>query len=129
MRNVDIRDKILADYSEYDYYYTDGYCQAKFDEGEIWFNKERFNKPTRYFLFVMLHEIGHMKNNTKEDNRSMSEFKATVWALEHAKKYGVYPSKKTLEIFQEDVYKWRNLDRIIGKKPLSKKMLTFKGVK
>ncbi len=125
MTNREIRDRILADYPEVTFVLGEGGCEALFAKNEIILNRERFHAPTEYFLFVMLHELGHLKNNTLDENRSSSEFDATIWALEHADDYGIWPCMETVRIFQKDVYKWRKVEKYLGVPVRKKKELTF----
>ena len=44
-----------------------------------------YNDPDAEGCFTLLHEIGHIRNNTKEMNRSEREYYATMWAIKEMK--------------------------------------------
>lgn len=63
--------------------------------------------------FTLLHEIGHIMTTKSGIRRAESEYYATVWALEEAKKYGIEIPQKTIEFYQKyiDMEKARGLRR------------------
>lgn len=63
--------------------------------------------------FTLLHEIGHIMTTKSGMRRAESEYYATVWALEEAKKYDIEIPQKTIEAYQEyiDMEKDRGLRR------------------
>jgi hypothetical protein len=50
--------------------------------------------------FTLFHEIGHIKTKRVWMRRAESEYYATVWALEEAKKYGIEIPQKTIDVYQ-----------------------------
>ena len=63
--------------------------------------------------FTLLHEIGHIMTTKSGMRRAESEYYATVWALEEAKKYDIEIPQKTIEFYQKyiDMEKDRGLRR------------------
>lgn len=63
--------------------------------------------------FTLLHEIGHIMTTKSGMRRAESEYYATVWALEEAKKYDIEIPQKTIEAYQKyiDMEKDRGLCR------------------
>lgn len=59
--------------------------------------------------FTLLHEIGHIMTTKSTMRRCESEYYATVWALEEAKKYNIEIPLKTIEQYQKYIY--MELDR------------------
>ena len=51
--------------------------------------------------FTLLHEIGHIETTTSKMRRCESEYYATVWAIETAKKYGLVIPAKTIAFYQD----------------------------
>lgn len=58
---------------------------------------------------TLLHEIGHIENNNHKMRRCESEYYATVWAIEQAKKYDIEIPDKFIKDYQAYIY--RELDR------------------
>lgn len=50
--------------------------------------------------FTLLHEVGHIETTKSTMRRAESEYYATVWALEEAKKYGIEIPQKTIDKYQ-----------------------------
>lgn len=78
--------------------------------------------------FTLLHEIGHIMTTKSNMRRCESEYFATAWAIEEAKKYGVkeIPEKQKV-LYQE--YIFRELGRGLrrgGSKMPTKEQLTLK---
>ena len=51
--------------------------------------------------FELLHEIGHIENNTSKMRRAEEEYYATVWALEKCREYGVEVPQRIFQRYQE----------------------------
>ena len=51
--------------------------------------------------FTLLHEVGHIENNSSTMRRAEQEYFATVWALEKANEYGIVVPDRILERYQE----------------------------
>jgi hypothetical protein len=85
-----------------------------------------FSNPTVEGLFDLLHEIGHIRTNTKGMKRCEEEFYATQWAIKEMKKYGyVIPAKRKNE-FQNYIWEWRERSFTFkGKNIPSKEKLTL----
>lgn len=125
------RDYIISKNRNITFLLTDSNgCEADIKERCVYLSRYWYENPDTSFLFVLLHEIGHIKTNKPLELRSMKEFKATKWALKNRKKYSVRkPSKKTMSIYQNDVFKWYNIETILGEKhALSKTDLMFEEV-
>lgn len=50
--------------------------------------------------FDLLHEIGHIENNSSGMRRAEQEYYATVWAIDRLKDYGIDVQEKSLFSFQ-----------------------------
>lgn len=63
--------------------------------------------------FTLLHEVGHIETTKSTMRRAESEYYATVWALNEAKKYGIEIPQKTIDVYQRyiDMEKDRGLRR------------------
>lgn len=63
--------------------------------------------------FTLLHEIGHIETHKSSMRRAESEYYATVWALEEARKYGIEVPAKIIDEYQEyiDMEKDRGIRR------------------
>lgn len=63
--------------------------------------------------FTLLHEVGHIETTKSAMRRAESEYYATVWAIEEAKKYGIEIPQKTIDAYQRyiDMEKARGLRR------------------
>lgn len=82
------------------------YCEL--DTKKIFFFNEDWDNPTNETIFTLLHEIGHIKTNTKEMKRCEEEFYATDWAIKEFKKLNLSLSKNRQREYQEYIYKYRN---------------------
>lgn len=51
--------------------------------------------------FTLLHEVGHVQTYKSKMRRAESEYYATVWALEEAKKYGIEIPQKIIDKYQK----------------------------
>jgi len=58
-------------------------------------------KNSAQATFDLLHEVGHIVNNTSKMRRAESEYHATVWAIERAKAYGITIPEKTRKLYQD----------------------------
>ena len=63
--------------------------------------------------FTLLHEVGHIETTKSAMRRAESEYYATVWAIEEAKKYGIEVPQKIIDRYQRyiDMEKERGLRR------------------
>ena len=59
--------------------------------------------------FTLLHEVGHIVDNSAGMRRCEQEYYATQWALDEARKYGLEIPQKTIEKYQSYIY--RELER------------------
>ena len=78
-----------------------------------------YDDPDAEGCFTLLHEVGHIRNNTKEMNRSEREYYATVWAIKEMAKYKFKVSDEVKDIYQRYIYGLR------CKGGASKKQLTL----
>ena len=96
-------------------------------EKEIHFPLSEFRNPDSRSLFDLLHEIGHLKTNTKGMKRCEEEFYATQWAIKQMKEYCFDLSPDDKEIFQNYIWQWRETGiKLKGKNIPSKEQLTLK---
>ena len=58
--------------------------------------------------FTLLHEIGHIEANNSRMRRAESEYYATAWALETAKKYGLVIPDKIIDRYQKYIDRERD---------------------
>ena len=86
-------------------------------------------KNSSVATFELLHEIGHLENNTSSMRRAEQEYYATVWALEQCEKYGVRISEKLWLRYQAyiDMEKDRGIRR--GGKRYGELQLPVKAIK
>lgn len=112
-----IRDSILKDYPEYEYYIMDcqSHCDYMSKPRKIYLNEQEFNNCTHVILFDILHEIGHAKTNRVGQTRCLREYNASKWAIEHCKEYGVRLPEWRRKNFQEDIYKWKKKEKEVMK--------------
>ena len=69
--------------------------------GLIYQSKSDYENLTPETLFDLLHEIGHLENNTDEMTRQEEEFFATQWALERMKLYDFQLPKQRQKEFDD----------------------------
>lgn len=50
--------------------------------------------------FTLLHEVGHIENNTASMRRAEREYHATAWAIDRCKEYGLEIPAKIIEEYQ-----------------------------
>lgn len=50
--------------------------------------------------FTLLHEIGHIENNSSDMKRAWQEYYATTWAIDRLKEYG-------LPVDEKEIYLWQ----------------------
>jgi hypothetical protein len=81
------------------------YCYVL--EKIIYIYYKGFLYPDEIFIFDILHEIGHIKTNTKGMKRCEEEYYATQWAIKEMKKIGLKLSNKRKQEFQNYIWKWR----------------------
>lgn len=85
-------------------------------------------KSSALATFELLHEIGHIENNTADMRRCEEEYYATVWAIERCKEYGVVIPEKIINDYQQ--YIWMERDRGVRRHGVnypSKEELTLEG--
>ena len=51
--------------------------------------------------FTLLHEVGHIMNNSSWMRRAEQEYYATVWALEKCKEYGIVVPDRIIQEYQD----------------------------
>ena len=56
---------------------------------------------TTDMLFDFLHEIGHILTNTIGEPVGISEYKATQWSIDNSKLWGLKPSNKYKDTYNE----------------------------
>lgn len=83
--------RIIMDYPDYEYEITDDVTQCYPYEKPVRINLNRkdLDNFSEVVLFDLLHEIGHAMNEKPDYARCVREYNATVWAIKHAKKYGI----------------------------------------
>lgn len=86
---------------------SNNYSYCYLDEDNIYLNISVLQNPTIDNVFEFLHEVGHLETNTTKMKRCMQEYLATQWAIDEYQKYGIKPSKETIDIYQEYIYGWR----------------------
>ena len=66
-----------------------------------------YDDPDAEGCFTLLHEIGHIRNNTKDMNRCEREYYATVWAIKEMLRYKFNVSDEVKNIYQKYIYSLR----------------------
>ena len=98
------------------------YINAK----EVVIPPDVFAKPKEWDIFALLHEIGHILTNTNKMKRCTQEYLATQWAIEEAKRIGFPIPKSYINIYQNYIWKWREVSVNMKSKNIpSKKELSL----
>ena len=83
---------------------------------EITLPKKWFTFPTKWAIFVLLHEVGHVKTNTLWMPLYEKEVLATQWAADTAREIGFSINKAQRKAYQDYIWEKReeDFDRIGG---------------
>lgn len=122
----EIMNDIINKYkNEIDFRFTNepvSYCYVP--EKIIYMYFKGFLNPDVSFIFDILHEVGHIKTNTKGMKRCEEEYYATEWAIKEIKKIGLKLPNKRKQEFQDYIWKWREIGiKLKAKKIPSKEQL------
>lgn len=71
---------------------------------EITLPKKWFNNPSEWAIFVLLHEVGHVKTNTMWMPLYEKEYLATQWAADVARKIGFHIATEYKDTYQEYIW-------------------------
>lgn len=116
--------KILLKYNKkYDIFVAEGsdHCYCCMEDKEIYINASTIKHPTNDGIFCVLHEIGHLetydpslvsdKYYIPDEDRDfdndlyycnpVEEYKATMWAINNAPKYGIRLTNKRKEEWKD----------------------------
>ena len=72
--------------------------------GAIFVDKNKADNPTFFFLFTLLHEIGHCVTYKDNQRDITKEYLATQWAIDNSNKWKIFLDQYEKEIWQEYVY-------------------------
>lgn len=106
MTNKQIIDKIISEYKiKYQFIPTiDVQSFALNNSGIIVLDTNRWENPNSFFLFSVLHEIGHCETYNRNQTKPTREFLATQWAIEHCKQYGIKLNSHQQKEWQDYIY-------------------------
>ena len=108
-----IKEKIFKDYPWIKFERSTFGSQER--DGVVYLADDDYDPKTMVDLFNILHEIGHAFTSEPEDSRAEREWMATMWAIFHMKRYGIKIPEWRKENFQDDIYKWYNLEKELGR--------------
>lgn len=108
MTNVEKIDKIIKTYNKkYMFILNDDKQSfALSGNGIIILHLDKWRKPNTFFIFSVLHEIGHCETYQDKQTTVMREYLATQWAIDHSKEWDVHLSKQNQKDWQEYVYSY-----------------------
>lgn len=107
MDKKEIWKKIIEDYSgDIGIYHNfkENYSCAVLEHRIIFISYIYRNKYTIDSIMNLLHEIGHIMTSDKKDAPCLREYKASQWAIDKCKEYGLRPTKKVVQDHQEYIY-------------------------
>ena len=91
---------------------------------EIVLPKKAFSNPSEWMILVLLHEIGHIKTNTRNMKVYEKEFTATQWSAKEARRIGFCVRNEWKNVFQDYIWdKRQNCINRNGKNVASKESL------
>lgn len=67
-----------------------------------------WKNPNSFFIFTILHEIGHCETFEPHQIKPTREFLATQWAIKEFNSLGLRLNRKQREIWQEYIYSFAN---------------------
>ncbi len=76
---------------------------------EIILPKESFSNPSEWQILELLHEIGHVKTNTRRMKVYEKEFHATQWSANEAKKLGLPIKQLWRDAYQQYIWEKRQM--------------------
>lgn len=106
MNNKQKVDDIISKYSnKYQFISTpDIQSFALSEQGIIVINLSSWVTPNSFFVFAVLHEIGHCETYKRKQNKITREFLATQWAINNSKQWNVKITNKQKQDWQEYIY-------------------------
>ncbi len=111
----------LAEEKIITFFDTDNDYYSYIDEKEVHLPTNYMYNITEWSFFAYLHELGHIMTNTNRMKRYEQEYLATMWALEKAKELKVKVSARTIRIYQQYIFKWRETSIKLKAKNVCKK--------
>lgn len=106
MTNTEKIDSIIKTYNKkYMFILNDDKQSFAFSKnGIIVLHLDKWRKPNAFFIFSVLHEIGHCETYQDGQNNVTKEYLATQWAIDHCKEWNVNLSKQDQNDWQEYIY-------------------------
>ena len=115
MKNVRCIDIIKEYYDKYKFVLTNqNHCWARERLKQIGIPSYTLYLEDGWYVFALLHEIGHCEIFDGRYKQSTSEFLATQWAINNCKTYNVQLSEEQQNEWQEYIYSFCN-DKDKGK--------------
>jgi len=97
--------QITEKYSKYMFVPTvDIQSFACSNSGIIVLDINMWHNPNAFFVFSILHEIGHCETYQKGQSKVKREYLATQWAIEHCKEYQIKLNSKQINAWQDYIY-------------------------
>ena len=106
MNNKQIFDSIILHYEKkYSFYPTIDIQSFAIPEFNIIvLDVKRWQKPNHFFIFTLLHEIGHCETFKKNQKQVTREYLASQWAINEFNKLGLNLKKKDRDAWQDYIY-------------------------
>ncbi len=76
---------------------------------EIVLPKESFTNPSEWQILELLHEVGHVKTNTRRMKLYEKEFQAIQWSANEAKKLGFPIKQLWRDAYQQYIWDKRQM--------------------
>jgi len=105
-----IKKRIVEDFPEIRFEKSENRT-SYMEDGVVYLKEEDYNPKTMVALFNILHEVGHVLTSEPYMGRSEREWRATMWAIFVAKRYGVTIPDWRKENFQKDIYFWFEVEK------------------
>ena len=83
---------------------TDKQSCAVSNNGVIILNVDEWKSPDAFFVFTVLHEIGHCETYQKGQYKVKREYLATQWAIDNSKEWNVKLKSSEQKRWQEYIY-------------------------
>ncbi len=76
---------------------------------EIVLPEESFSNPSEWAILELLHEVGHVKTNTRRMKVYEKEFLATQWSADEARKLGFPVKQLWRDAYQQYIWDKRQI--------------------
>ena len=113
---MDIINKIINKYNnEALFLFYDGDSLCYRDNRIIFLSNKIIENPIDDNVFEMLHEIGHILNNSDSMKKCEREYYATVWAIKESKRYRLNISDDCKKMYQNYINGYARNRKTISK--------------